>query len=107
MTDLARFLATLRMAPANYGPPAGRIRNDAACLASLVIPVQSRALMRVGGASQEPPTQATLGKERYSGAVANTMPPVGQKLICGNSSPKIRRAPTPPACAAGKNFSAK
>jgi hypothetical protein len=64
-------------------------RKAAACRASAVMPAQSPHATASFGVSQEPPTQATFGSARNSGAISAVMPPVGQNSTSGNG----RRAP--------------
>ena len=56
------------------------------------------------GVSQDPPTQATLGNARNSGAVSRVMPPVGQKTASGKGPASAFSMPTPPAWCAGNSF---
>jgi len=59
-------------------PAAGSAARTAdAMRASVVIASQSPRSTSESGVSQEPPTQATFGSARKSGAVAAVMPPVG------------------------------
>src|SRR6185369_5385114 len=81
-------------------------RRAAAARASSVIAAQSPAVTRSAGVSQEPPTQATLGRARKAGALAGSMPPVGQKRTCGKGPERAFSIPRPPAWAAGKSFMA-
>src|SRR5262249_60121123 len=84
---------------------AGRGRAGAS-RASASIAAQSPASTRGPGATQEPPTHATFGSARYSGAAWRLMPPVGQKTTSGNGAPSARSSPTPPASRAGNSLSA-
>src|SRR5882757_6764647 len=61
--------------------------KPAASRARASMPAQSPAASIDCGATQDPPTQTTLGSARYSGAVARVIPPVGQKSTSGKGAP--------------------
>src|SRR6266542_2932594 len=67
--------------------------------------IQSAAVIASFGVSHEPPTHATLGSARKSGAFAAVTPPVGQNVMSGNGPASAFSMPMPPACSAGKSFS--
>ena len=54
---------------------------------------------------QLPPTAATVGRRRYTGALAALTPPVGMKRTCGNGPASARIVAAPPLASAGKNLS--
>src|SRR6185437_11666728 len=58
--------------------PTSAVRSAAASRASCSTRPQSRALIASGGATQDPPTQATVGSARNCGAFSSVTPPVGQ-----------------------------
>jgi hypothetical protein len=60
--------------------------------------------MMAGGASHDPPMQATFGRARYPAAVAGVIPPVGQNRTWGKGPCSARSSPVPPAAAAGNSF---
>ena len=75
-----------------------------ASVASRVIRAQSRSSSASAGVSQEPPTQPTLGRERYDAALDAVIPPVGQNRACGTGDAIDLRKSSPPDASAGNSF---
>ncbi len=78
--------------------------SPAASRANDSIRAQSPAATASSGVIQEPPTHATLGRARNSGAPARSIPPVGQNRKSGIGPESPLRYAVPPAGLAGKNF---
>ena len=91
-----RGLPRLHRAGALPAPVAARLS------AATVVPVARGD--RIPRRIHEPPTQTTFGCARYAGALAASMPPVGQKRICGNGpGERLQRLDAADA-SAGKSF---